>query len=607
MPQLTAISRLCLCSSLSVLMPIIRTRSTTPALHVACEFGHESLCLLLLAHDASPHLVNCHGQRCYEMGAWERKDKVRTENLVKRIWQDLRRQAEAELEAKITDSSGDSGSAQADGSGQRGSRLRPATPPFFHSSYYRGKERSWYASGRAEAALRRVRADAAPLLKRGLGWDEACKERERAEERVRREDKRRKDRERESLLLQMEERIEVDRQRTIYTRQRRHSARRGGEEGQRAREEIEKEKELQAEHERVQRDRRREASELQEERRQRLQRAEESSRLYEIRAVMTECEQRKELSGKSVRLLRQMRRSTRWMIAQQQLQREKELLQAEELRRRRRSAGQGKDTAAFVFLTELEGQEADPLPQPQQQQEQTQRKLQVAVDDAEDGGPEEEKEDLVNFPPVPVKANTRLYLSRILSEKMAVIPSPPHLLPIELAAPPLSAAPIPRSTARSRMQSAEKEEKTAVSSRSSAGVLWRDVGWNPSLDAAEQRRLRKTGRWLLKVREERVSDVKQERDRRRQEAEEERKDAVILSSLLMDEMRSVMQQQPPADSQRRLQQERQQEMEERKRLIADTFPAFSPHSALYHSLLHAAPLPAASVHSAETEREPALE
>ena len=289
--------------------------------------------LTLLAHDASPHLINCHGQRCYEMVQGGREVKARMEGIIKGIWQDLR---------KIKETQMDEARGMGGGKGKgRGEGVKAS----------RG---SWSEERGVMGLSQRVDT---PILTKALQWNEEEKERERAEERVRTEQLRREAADAQSLVALLDQRMTQQEAALTERKQRRKGARQGGEEAARLRTTLMAEEAQWKEAERV----KREGGKAEEERvahlYHRMRRVECLGRVHEVRAVMKECETERE-KGKRGRVLRQMKRNTTWMIGEQ--------IKQDRAEAKRRLSQEGVEG---VFMTELEGQEGEPLPQAEDEKE----------------------------------------------------------------------------------------------------------------------------------------------------------------------------------------------------------------------------------------------
>ena len=538
------------------------TQHNTP-LHTACQRGQEGPLLILLSHDASPHLLNCHGQRCYEMTGGGRERRVRMEALVKSVWHDLRKAKEAQLMG------GGVGGGEGEGEGGAGGG-RPGTGEA-------GKKRSttlslrlparshrdWYQEQHSVEGVKRLLQPATtPLLSSALQWKggvgreaEAGGVGDEGESGGAGVDE-------GSLIRVLDERVKEELEGEGERRRVRGLVRAGGVKGERMRGLL-----REARVTWLAEDRRRREERVQEEERVRRERrgkvdAEGKQRVWEVRAVMKESGEGEGPKGKRARVLRQVKRGTLWMIEEEERRERK--AEAE-----RRARGEG----AAVFMTELEVEEADPLPSQQG-----------------DGGGEEGQgqrrrraveEDPQHFPAVQVKAHTRAYIHRTLTEQFTLIPPPPELQPAEVVPPPAKVTQPPLRMMRREGGQGNGEQRERE-------VVWRDVGWNVVEEGDEEAKVQVERGGGRRGRRSRLSGAGGGRASPmdgRERGEEERKEQAILSSLIMQDMQAM---QLRATSPER--RSREEEWEAKRRVIEEAMPGLSPSSSLYRSLITADPL-----------------
>ena len=563
------------------------------ALHLACETGREDVIVVLLVHGADPRLVNSRGQRCWETKAGQAAavagERSKLEILVKRVWEDLRREKERAIMAAVTAATNNSllspGGAF---SGATALAAKPPTPAFFTREHY---QHDWYDTHTTNS-LRSMLSQAdepTPLLAKALLWDESLREKEQQQQRVRADEERRHVTQRHSLLHHMQRTMNESDQVLQERRQRRQTIRSGDPNASLlAQQQLWREQEQQRHRLHQQQ---LAASQQSKQLYARLQQAEDAGRVHEIRAVMNEYE-RLQVPGKRERVLRQMRRNSLWSVVEDR--RRNKDKQEREGKQRPTSAGgmsgrRGGD--AYAFMTEPEGQEADPVPTDHEQQ----RREEEEKAQEEEGSELSEKEkaelaalkDPKYFPPVPIKLHTRAYLSRSLTEHMTMVPPPPHLLPMALqTVPTVDYPPVTLRTQHKQEEEQKESASSAVGEKQKKGVVWRDPTWQPTIGSGTNK----------PAGGEMVSSGQKDAPRRHHSmrkaaarshrsaalvSEGERQEAVLLSAYIMREVDISLRKR---DNSRQSTSD-QHSIEERKQLIQNALPDLSPDSSLYATLL----------------------
>ena len=583
--------------------------SHSTALHLACETGREDVIVLLLVHGADPRLVNSRGQRCWEtktgQSVAQTGERSKLEVLVKRVWEDLRREKERQIMAAVTAASTSHSLLSPNGFTSASSLApNPSTPAFFTRQHY---QHDWY-NAQTVGGLRSMLStakEATPLLAKALLWDESLREKEQQEQRVRADDERRREGQRHSLLHRMQRTMSETSQLLQERRQRRQTLRSGNPEASMlAQQQLWREQEEQRHQLQLQR-----ATATQQSKQlyARLQRAEEAGRVHEIRAVMNEYEQT-QVAGKRERLLRQMRRNSLWGVVEDR--RRKKQQQERDEHDRATSAGRGKGggmshNGSYAFMTEPEGQEADPLPadheHDRREAEEAEEEAKQQIEDGRAAMSDRQKAEIealndpAYFPFVPIKQHTRAYLSRSLTEHMTIIPPPPHLLP--LATQPTRTVDYPPVTVVSSDRHREEKEDVgaAVADKQRSGVVWRDVSWQPST-AVQKSAARGAGsavsRQPAAAHPHKTVSPHQSADR---DERQDRKDAALLSAYIMREVDTSVRRR---DNQLSLHPtSNESRLEQRKQLIQHALPDLSLSSTLYATLLAATTPPSTSTPS----------
>ena len=564
------------------------------SLHLACDSGREDVIVLLLVHGADPRLVNSRGQRCWESRAGQASvagtgERSKLEVLVKRVWEDLRREKERQIMAAVTAATNHPLLSPAGGFSSASSlAAHPATPAFFHRQHY---QHDWYdaQSSKSLRSLLSKSHDSTPLLAKALLWDESLREKEQQEQRVQADEERRKVGQRHSLLHRMQRTMSETDQMLQARRQRRQTIRSGDPTAALlAQQQIWREQEQQRH---LLQRQQLAASQQSKQLYERLQQAEDAGRVHEVRAVMNEYE-RAQVPGKRERLLRQMRRNSLWGVVEDR-RRKKEAREQDSQRRTASVGGKGRganSSDAYAFITEPEGQEADPLPVDDEQAEEKQQETETRAESEREKAEREALNDPTYFPGVPIRKYTRAYLSRSLTEHMTIIPPPPHLLP--LAVQPSRTLEYPPVTVMASERMRDEKEQACASSgvghKQNSEVVWRDVGWQPSTlaDNADRGLNDGTARQTAPRRQNAVPQTATRSKKtaldKASESATERQDAALLSAYIMREVDSTLRKR---DTQRNQPTFDQQSIEQRKQLIQLALPDLSPSSSLYATLL----------------------
>ena len=562
------------------------------ALHLACETGREDVIVLLLVHGADPRLVNSRGQRCWETRAGQTAavagERSKLEVLVKRVWEDLRREKERQIMAAVTAATSHPLQSPSGGFSSAASlAAHPPTPAFFTRQHY---QHDWYNT-RTTGSLRSMLSKAdepTPLLSKALLWDESLREKEQSEQRVRADEERRRDGQRHSLLHHMQRTMSETDQLLQQRRQRRQTLRSGDPTASLlAQQQLWREQEQQRH---LLQRQQLTASQQSKQLYERLQRLEEAGRVHEIRAVMNEYE-RTQVAGKRERLLRQMRRNSLWGVVEDR--RRKKEARERDNQQRTTSAGDTGGTAnntdTYAFMTEPEGQEADPLPadideQEKGEEEEKQAEGTVVISERQKAEMEA-LNDPAYFPAVPIKQHTRAYLSRSLTEHMTIIPPPPHLLP--LAVQPTRVVDYPPVTGMVGDRQGEEKEQASGSrgEKQKNNVMWRDVYWQPTIVSEKASRYESTqpnaGRRQL-TQQQPAARRKQTTAANRSDSSGERQDAALLSAYIMQEVDTTLRRRATQRDQSTI---GQTSIEERQQFIQLALPDLSPSSSLYATLL----------------------
>ena len=584
----------------------LNSSHSTP-LHLACETGREDVIVLLLVHGADPRLVNSRGQRCWETRASQASiaasgERGKLEVLVKRVWEDLRREKERQIMAAVTAATNHPLLSPAGGLSSPASAslaASPPTPAFFTRQHY---QHDWYDTHSATSlrSLLSKATEPTPLLAKALLWDESLRAREQQEQRVQADEERRRDGQRHSLLHRMQRTMSESDQVLQERRQRRQTIRSGDPNSALlAQQQLWREQEQQ----RLLFQRQQLSASLQSKALyERLQRAEAAGRVHEIRAVMNEYE-RTQVAGKKERLLRQMRRNSLWGVVEDR-RRKKEARESDGKPQQRATSAGGRgrgahNTEAYAFMTEPEGQEADPLPHSDEKEvEEEEGKHEGEQNSAMSERERAEMEalhDPAYFPAVPIKRHTRAYLARSLTEHMTIIPPPPHLLP--LAVQPTRSLDYPPVTVTLTFENSGEEKEQAirglgaganVGDRQKSNAVWRDVMWQPSTAAPKKVKAGEPHKDSTATARHPASRQPAVRRRNKAAADNtsdsgaDRQDAALLSAYIMREVDTTLRRRDNATQRNQPAALDQHSLEH---AIQQSLPDLSPSSSLYAALL----------------------
>jgi len=444
------------------------TRHDTP-LHQACDSGHIEIILLLLAYEANPHLINIHGQRCYEMGSHSRAQKMKLETMIKSAWQDLRR----EKEIRQVNESHENNSIN-------NRKASVITISDFHSSKTIPSclQSGWslpnyFASNDLSRVKNQISQRTTPLLSSALHWTESSRIIERrkwreefeARESLKQEAK-------HSLFQQLQQQFDTNsiKQKQIIQRRKTLAAGPHSEGFNRAlyertrdlNELAEKEKRKTQKLLKLKLNRKLELNQL--------QFKENEKRLNEIRAVMTEYANQNIRYGDDQRVLTRMFNHLCWAINIKEIKQKQE----EEEKMEMNENNNNDKSNSGVFLTELIGQESDELPA---------SSMAPSADENDNNSEVDEVKKLFNrvsshYQDIPIQPNTRKYLSIILTTLNRILPPVKSITP-QTAAPANINYPqnFSQRSPMSKTRQSSPEIKDCSNDNENDNI-WRVTSWN---------------------------------------------------------------------------------------------------------------------------------